>query len=408
MMFEMTREELYGAVWQRPATKVAAELGISGVALGKICRRHNIPVPGRGYWARLNAGQTLEQSRLPPRPGEKPSVIRIRGRRDRPNGEANSNDLEARLHRLVEASNRHDVDAAPISVYAVRLQKRLSRRKADGVGLLHITDTSLFRVCVTAASVDRVVALIDRLCHLAEAAGFKIQSSDAGAGFVTEGQFIAIQVTEALRKNPHELTETERNKLDRSKINRRPDKTGRFDGRWQEPKLPRWDFMPSGRLEIRIDDGSHRDGLRRKFADGQTQRLERLLPKVISGIATCAHASVARKQEQARREEQHRSAELRYREAQRREALENKRIEVLEKVKGDWLAARSIDAFLAAFYRHHHNKTLPVAVRRFLEWSAQRAELLREKSSVLAIAEVLERLDLMNDQATVHPWVRIQ
>ena len=41
--------------WERPVTKVATELEISDVALHKICRKHNIPVPPRGYWAKLTA-----------------------------------------------------------------------------------------------------------------------------------------------------------------------------------------------------------------------------------------------------------------------------------------------------------------------------------------------------------------
>ena len=36
-----------------PATKLAAELGCSGVMFGKICRRHGVPKPYLGYWAKL-------------------------------------------------------------------------------------------------------------------------------------------------------------------------------------------------------------------------------------------------------------------------------------------------------------------------------------------------------------------
>lgn len=46
---QSTRQEIYDQVWTRPMTKVAAELGISDVALKKICVKLRIPVPGRGY-----------------------------------------------------------------------------------------------------------------------------------------------------------------------------------------------------------------------------------------------------------------------------------------------------------------------------------------------------------------------
>lgn len=36
---KISRETLFALVWERPATEVAKELGISDVALGKLCRR---------------------------------------------------------------------------------------------------------------------------------------------------------------------------------------------------------------------------------------------------------------------------------------------------------------------------------------------------------------------------------
>ena len=59
----MSREELFALVWERPATEVARELGISDVMLGKLCRRLQVPKPPRGYWARVASGKT---SRRPP------------------------------------------------------------------------------------------------------------------------------------------------------------------------------------------------------------------------------------------------------------------------------------------------------------------------------------------------------
>ena len=53
------REELYEKVWNAPMTTVANEYGISDVALGKTCKRLNVPVPGRGYWAKKAAGQPV-------------------------------------------------------------------------------------------------------------------------------------------------------------------------------------------------------------------------------------------------------------------------------------------------------------------------------------------------------------
>lgn len=65
MTREFTRRQLYDLVWSHPMSKVAADLGISDVGLAKTYRKHRVPTPGRGYWARLVAGADLVVSRIP-------------------------------------------------------------------------------------------------------------------------------------------------------------------------------------------------------------------------------------------------------------------------------------------------------------------------------------------------------
>ncbi|MBX8465009.1 hypothetical protein [Deinococcus sp. RIT780] len=73
-----TREELYELVWARPSEQVAAELGVSGVALAKRCTALNIPKPPRGYWAKRVAGQKVKKPPLPvsSRPKQKSAAPR--------------------------------------------------------------------------------------------------------------------------------------------------------------------------------------------------------------------------------------------------------------------------------------------------------------------------------------------
>jgi len=53
------REELYEKVWKVPMLTLAKEYGVSNVALAKACRKRQVPVPGRGYWAKKAAGQPV-------------------------------------------------------------------------------------------------------------------------------------------------------------------------------------------------------------------------------------------------------------------------------------------------------------------------------------------------------------
>lgn len=60
----MKRSELFGMVWKEPLASLAPKLGMSKPTLLKLCRLHNVPVPGRGHWAKVKAGQIVEPDQL--------------------------------------------------------------------------------------------------------------------------------------------------------------------------------------------------------------------------------------------------------------------------------------------------------------------------------------------------------
>lgn len=62
----LTREELFARVWSVPLVQLARRFGISDVALGRMCRRRNIPCPPPGYWAKYRAGRPPPMPPLPP------------------------------------------------------------------------------------------------------------------------------------------------------------------------------------------------------------------------------------------------------------------------------------------------------------------------------------------------------
>ncbi|HTF40442.1 MAG TPA: hypothetical protein VK754_07605 [Propionibacteriaceae bacterium] len=61
----MGRAQLFERVWSQPVASLAVEWGLSGPGLKKVCRRLQIPVPPRGYWAKLKAGHRIKRPALP-------------------------------------------------------------------------------------------------------------------------------------------------------------------------------------------------------------------------------------------------------------------------------------------------------------------------------------------------------
>jgi len=65
MWQRVNREELYEQVWSVPIWKLCEQYGLSDNGLRKVCRRLNVPVPSRGYWAKVEAGHTVRKVALP-------------------------------------------------------------------------------------------------------------------------------------------------------------------------------------------------------------------------------------------------------------------------------------------------------------------------------------------------------
>ena len=63
----LTRSELYDIVWKEPIFKLAKEWFISDVGLSKVCRRHDIPIPPRGYWSKLKYGKAVPKRPVLPK-----------------------------------------------------------------------------------------------------------------------------------------------------------------------------------------------------------------------------------------------------------------------------------------------------------------------------------------------------
>jgi hypothetical protein len=73
----LDRPTLFERVWSLPVDKLAREWGLSGRGLSKACSRLKVPVPPRGYWAKVAAGQRVHRPKLPSLPPDQAEEILI-------------------------------------------------------------------------------------------------------------------------------------------------------------------------------------------------------------------------------------------------------------------------------------------------------------------------------------------
>lgn len=60
----LDRAGLFERVWSKPMVKLAKEWGLSDQGLRKACRRVQIQLPPRGYWAKLASGKRMRRPKL--------------------------------------------------------------------------------------------------------------------------------------------------------------------------------------------------------------------------------------------------------------------------------------------------------------------------------------------------------
>jgi len=154
------RKQLYEKVWSEPVQAVAARYGISDVGLAKLCRRHGIPLPGRGYWQQIRAGQKVRRPPLPPRdktgPADDDIILRPVQRPATANEPPKPERPPAPPIPVPEALTKPH----PLVAQADRI---LRASEPDAKGLLQAAGKRCLDIRVTPATLERALLIMDTL-----------------------------------------------------------------------------------------------------------------------------------------------------------------------------------------------------------------------------------------------------
>ena len=324
------REKLYSEVWETPLTKLAAKYGISAVAIGKVCRKLQIPLPGRGYWAKKEFGKSVERLPLPeaknlpivqrmkteataaktpppttPEPAVQDSeLIRIA----EIEAESFGVDPEAKRHKLVSAAARI-----------------LRHATTDARHILHPPYSEpCLDIRVSKGALDRALAIVNAILLKLESMKHTVtlEIGNDRSGVVIDGRRALFVIVEKTRvKGRREVRH----------------------GTWTSTEM---DYEPTGDLEFRV--GSHGYGCHTKIADGKAQRLEMLLSQCVGTLLREGRslriqeesAKLAEIERQKRAEEQWKSRKL--------IDEEEKKVRDLDGWVANWARAEQIRGFVTA------------------------------------------------------------
>jgi hypothetical protein len=378
----MSRQALYDLVWSKPMTEVAAEFGISDVALAKRCASVEIPVPPRGYWARVQAGQKPRRPDLPARRSKggfsTDSEVEVPKRSPDPPRPApppltaSEIEIRQRLESFVPAVP-HDLSNACSAVKRTAVDLKLSKigdfdwAKGERSG-------PILQVEGTDAARTRGLRILDGVLKAALTAGFTFEADPPNPDrhrarygsptedrpqpgqIVVDGEAFRLRIDERRAQKPHVPTEDE--------IRRR--KRGEY------VYAPTFDHTSTGELRLHLTDLDGRDFA--TFKDGIRKKLE-------DQISAALNALIERSQHEKRWREQRRLSELAERQRQelawkqsQRRDLQGKFVAELERQTGAWARARLFRRYLRAARRAlASGETLTVSIDGtsvdFLDWA---------------------------------------
>lgn len=317
-------------------TQLAKEFALSDVALHKICKKHDIPNPPLGWWAKKAAGKAVKQTPLPKAKAGMSDRITIAAGQLGPEPEVIAT---ARENARLLASSI-DTDAALSSNPIVdRTIAQLRKAKPSSInGLVTVEGLNVIKVSVAPASIDRLELALNRIVAAVDALGIKLMRGEKAAAFICDSETIGFSISEGVRREKHVLTEKELAEEEEARKRRArrwnsPNSWDDMDFSTSFLRRPEWDYHPTGQLAFELENSYLLGGSpRRSFKDAKVQRIENMASDIAVGIAVLAAAKKddhLKRQEQARKE-----AEARHQRelALRRDHIAERRGKALDEV----------------------------------------------------------------------------
>jgi hypothetical protein len=327
-----TRNELYEKIWNTPTTKLAKDFGLSDVALGKICKKHSIPKPPLGYWARLAHGKTVARPPLPSIGDQRLEIIEIRKRpffSAGPKPQSTELEKEPPIPVPERLISPHPLVKATIDA--------LKNSTLDEAGILRTraSGCSCLSVRVGRQSVGRAMRLMDALIKALEARGSTVTVVERDRTHQTcvkiLDETIEIELREGLNRREKQFTAAELREREKYP--------------WLRDHKE-YEFYPSGNFVFTIL-GYYGEGLRKVWSDGKRQRLENCLNSIIAGLGAAAEGEKALRLKREQRERERQEEQRRRWEEEERRRKEEEKIKHLEKLAANWNQSRRIREFLS-------------------------------------------------------------
>lgn len=385
----LTREELYEQVWSTSIFQLAKKYGLSDVGLAKVCKRHDIPRPPLGYWAKKAVGKeprrpplpivvdpSLQSVRLVPTPPRTPTPVPPGDLAAPPSEAVPLTDPElaaAWAHFgevcptvVVPASLRSPLPLVANTLAALRRSSKEKRYvgRAESANLIWPSSdpkVATLDLSVGKDSFERAARFYDALMKAYQKCGFETEEHRdtyrCSVVLVAFRERFSLHLRELTRREPHVPT---------------PKELAEKENWPNITRIPKWDYYPSGLLSFGLTREPNRMSTQ-SWADGKARRIEDMIPKIVRGVFEEVDRARARRKREA--DEARRQAEesrRRYEEEQRRKQ-EQERVDALVGEVERWETSVRIRRYLRTVERtvlkRHGQIDVGSELDKFLEWA---------------------------------------
>ncbi len=358
------RSQLYAQVWQQSMVQLAKSYAISDVGLAKLCRKHDIPRPARGYWARRQAGQSPRQTPLP-NPDEDYEIPM----RDPDPLAGSPTGVNKALQQELQKGCK---DNSPIVVAETlrgahelvsQANQLLQGADKGDDGFIVVPKEAGLDLHVSKSTLRRALLIVDAVLKAFEKRGYKVSS---GPKVRVMDVHVSFGISETLEKKREELDDH--------------DLDGRYDffhSRYKETRIP------SGHLALNITGPPlYWSGMCRHTWRDAKKPLEERLQSFIEGVLKFAARVKDRRVQEEREEEERKEKEKRREEEAKLRAeklalvkAERKRVQALCRDARNWKRSQTIRDFIEA-RRQLQFSNDSNEFEQWVKWAEQQANRL--------------------------------
>jgi hypothetical protein len=274
--------------------------------------------------------------------------------------------------------------------------EHLRRAEANRIGIVSASRPDCFNVAVGRQSLDRLERFLGELAARAEARGFRTVPAADGLPVLIDRDTVSLMVREELDRPTHIPTLEEIpavRALDRERD--RKVRAGLFVSSVGGLVVPPPREREGGRLVVLLEQvyAFTSPSLRRRFADGKKQKLEKLVDSLLEAIARSAAAKRDRAAfyEQAKRELE--EGRLAAEHAEHNASLDQRRVAALDEILQGQQRLEVLETLLEAL-ASSAGQDPSSALQPFVSWARSYAAKLRAELTPLGLTEAIAKTGL--------------